>query len=329
MIQESNEEDVSKEEAQITNNVTSLNISAEKKLLIKEKIQHHSLYDTGYNLLSKRISFLFLRLYMLNEKLEKSMMPIPYEVYVSGMVLFSMIASVVGLGAGIGIAFLFGVQPEFYLILPIVMALFFAELTFMFMYIYPGMNMATRRSKIDVELPYFTSYMSSLASSNLTIEEIFKAVAKDNQKFELVKDANVLLRNVEVLGMDILSAISELGRRSPSGSYSEFLEGLVTSLRTGGSVKELFLATAEVQMEEKKMQLSQKVATLAIITELYTILLIVAPLMGIIVLSIMAIMSTDLGGVSLNGLISLLTYVMVPMFGIMLLLMMDQMVPKR
>ena len=329
MIQKSSKEDVSKEEAQIRNNVVSLNLSSEKKLRMKKKNQHQSLYVIGYNLLSKRISFLFSRLYMLNEKLTKAAMPIPYEVYVSGMVFFSMIASVVGLGTGIGISLLFGVQPEFYLILPIAMAFFFAELTFLFMYIYPSMNIATRKGKIDVELPYFTSYMSSLASSNLTIEEIFKAVAKDDQKFELVKDANHLLRNVEILGMDIVTAILELGKRSPSGSYSEFLEGLVTSLRTGGSMKELFLATAEVQMEEKKMQLSQKVATLAIITELYTILLIVAPLMGIIVLSIMAIMSTELGGVSLDGLIALLTYVMVPMFGIMLLLMMDQMVPKR
>ncbi|MEK0327834.1 MAG: pilus assembly protein TadC, partial [Nitrosopumilus sp.] len=59
------------------------------------------------------------------------------------------------------------------------------------------------------------------------------------------------------------------------------------------------------------------------------ILLIVFPLMSIIMLSVMAIMSPDLGGFDLMTLMNLLTYVMVPFFGFLLLFMMDSMVPKR
>jgi flagellar protein FlaJ len=63
--------------------------------------------------------------------------------------------------------------------------------------------------------------------------------------------------------------------------------------------------------------------------ELYTILLIVFPLLAIIMLSIMAIMSPSLAGFDLMTLMNLMTYVMVPFFGFILLFMMDSMVPKR
>jgi len=46
-------------------------------------------------------------------------------------------------------------------------------------------------------------------------------------------------------------------------------------------------------------------------------------------LSIMAIMSPDLAGFDLITLMNLLTYVLVPFFGVLILFMMDTMVPKR
>jgi len=66
-----------------------------------------------------------------------------------------------------------------------------------------------------------------------------------------------------------------------------------------------------------------------VIAEMYTILLIVFPLMSIIMLSIMAIMSADLAGFDLITLMNLLAYVLVPFFGVLILFMMDTMVPKR
>jgi len=129
--------------------------------------------------------------------------------------------------------------------------------------------------------------------------------------------------------VDILSALGDLRNRSTCDAYSELLDGLVSTIHSGGSMKSFFISAATVQMEEKKIKLRKKIASLGVITELYTILLIVAPLMGIIMLSIMAIMSTNFAGMDITMLVALLTYLMVPMFGFMLLLMIDGMVPKR
>jgi len=295
----------------------------------KEKDQFSHLYVVGYNLFHKRASFLFPRLEKINESLEQAMMPIPYEVFVCGMVLFSLIAGAVGLVAGIGISLVSGMQLEFNILLPIVLALSFAQMTFLVMIKYPHFNAGIRSGKIESELPFFTSYMSSLATSNLTLEEIFKRLAADDIKYEIVKDAHHLLRNIDLLGVDILSALADLRNRTTCDAYSELLDGLVSTIHSGGSMKSFFISAATVQMDEKKIKLRKKIASLGTITELYTILLIVAPLMGIIMLSIMAIMSTSFAGMDITSLVALLTYLLVPMFGLMLLLMMDSMVPKR
>ncbi len=312
------------------NTVSHANSSKKiKQEKIKEKNQFSHLYVVGYNLFSKRASFLFTRLEKLNETLEQAMMPIPYEVYVSGMVLFSLIAGSVGLVTGIGISLVFGMQLEFNILLSIALALSFAQITFLVMLKYPSFNAEMRKEKIESELPYFTSYMSSLAASNLTLEEIFKHLARDDIKFEVVKDANFLLRNIDLLGIDILSALTDLRNRSTSDAYSELLDGLLSTIHSGGSMTDFFVSAAKTQMAEKKIILRKKISSLGVITELYTILLIVAPLMGIIILSIMAIMSKNFAGIDINSLVALLTYLLVPIFGIMLLLMIDSMVPKR
>jgi flagellar protein FlaJ len=94
-------------------------------------------------------------------------------------------------------------------------------------------------------------------------------------------------------------------------------------------LKDYFTATAKVQMEEKKQLMRKMASSLGIIAEMYTILLIVFPLMAIIMLAIMAIMSGDMMGMDLLTIMRLVTYLLVPMFGIMIMVMMDGMVPKR
>jgi flagellar protein FlaJ len=171
--------------------------------------------------------------------------------------------------------------------------------------------------------------MATLATSGLSLEGIFKAIANEETEEEIVRDAKFITRNIDVMGMDLVTAINDLVKRTPSGPYSELLEGAIITVQSGGNLKEYFIATGKVQLEEKKMALRKSTESLGIMAELYTILLIVFPLLAIIMLSIMAIMSPSLAGFDLMTLMNLMTYVMVPFFGFILLFMMDSMVPKR
>jgi len=289
-----------------------------------------SIHTLSYRLLNNHVGFLYPRLQSLEKVLKQSRLPIPYEVYVCSMVFFSAIAGIIGLIAGVVISLVVNIQPAaFAFLLPIIAGAGMAQVTFFILQMMPNIQIKNRASKLTDELPHFLGYMATLATSGLTLEGIFKTIAAEDTEEEIVKDSKFITRNIEVLGMDLVTAITDLIKRTPPGPYAGLLEGAIITVQSGGDLKEYFIATGRVQLEEKKMNMRKSTDSLGVMAEMYTILLIVFPLMAVIMLSIMAIMSPDLAGFDLITLMNLMTYVMVPFFGFLMLFMMDSMVPKR
>lgn len=283
----------------------------------------------SYRLLGRHVSFLYPRLPKLRENIKQAMMPVPYEVYVASMVFSSMIAVVVGLIAGFATLTFFKVDISIAVLLSISGSLALSALTFFGMQAVPILNAKNRATKLSEEIPHYIGYMATLCASGLSLEGVFKSISKENSTEEIVKDSKFVTRNIEILGMDVVTAVNDLIKRAPRGPYSEMLEGAIITFKSGGNLREYFLATAKVHLEEKKLNVKRTTESLGILAEIYTILLIVFPLMAVIMLSIMAIMSPNLGGFDLVTLMNMLTYIMVPLFGIVLLIMMNSMVPKR
>ncbi len=256
-------------------------------------------------------------------------MPVPFEVFVASMVMTGFIATVVGLITATTISLIFNFEPMIASLLTGAGSIGLGFITFMGMHALPMLNAKSRSDKLREEIPHYIGYMATLCASGLSLEGVFKSIAQEKSNEEVVKDAKFVTRNIEILGMDVITAINDLIRRTPKGPYSELLEGSIITFKSGGNLREYFLATAKVHLEEKKINVKRSTESLGIMAEMYTILLIVFPLMAVIMLSIMAIMSPDLGGFDLITLMNMLTYVMVPLFGIVLLLMMHSMVPKR
>ena len=305
----------------------SINTSKKKKATDNSS---GSIHVFSYRLLNKHIKFLYPKLSNLEKTLKHAMIPIPFEVYVCSIVFLSIIAGVIGLVAGIIIALVINIEPvAFAFILPIIASAGMAQGVFFILQMIPQVNVKNRAAKLMDELPHFIGYMATLATSGLSLEGIFKSIASEDSQEEIVKDSKFITRNIDIMGMDLVTAINDLIKRTPPGPYADLLEGAIITVQSGGKLKEYFIATGKVQLEEKKMALKKSTDSLGVMAEMYTILLIVFPLMSIIMLSVMAIMSPDLGGFDLMTLMNLLTYVMVPFFGFLLLFMMDSMVPKR
>jgi flagellar protein FlaJ len=245
------------------------------------------------------------------------------------MVSSSFIAAMIGGILAIVVSVILNIEPLLIGLLAIVGSLGLGIATFAVLQIMPLLNAKTRLTKLREETPHYIGYMATLCASGLSLEGVFKAIAQEQSNEEIVKDARFVTRNIEILGMDVITAVNDLIKRTPRGSYSELLEGAIITFKAGGNLREYFLATAKVHLEEKKINVKRSTESLGIMAEMYTILLIVFPLMAVIMLSIMAIMSPDLGGFDLITLMNMLTYVMVPLFGIVMLLLMDSMVPKR
>lgn len=302
----------------------------ESKKKIKDRERVGPIHIYSYKLLNERLKFLYPKFRPLEKALKESMMPIPFEVYICSMVFFSFLTAIGGAIVGIGVTLFVNVQPvilEF--LIPVGAAVGFAAMTFVMLQMIPGFRVKTRSSKLMEEIPHFIGYMSTLATSGLSLEGIFKAIAREESDEEMVKDARLIVRNLDIMGMDLITAVTDLIHRTPTGPYSELLEGAIITAQSGGDLKEYFTATAKVQLEEKKMLMAKTTESLGAVAEIYTILLIVFPLLAVIMLSIMGIMAPSLGGFDLVTLINILTFAVIPLCGVLMLVMMDTMVPKR
>ena len=284
----------------------------------------------SYKLLNEHVKFLHPKLKSLDKSIKQAMMPIPFEVYVSSMVFFSLIAGICGAVFALIVTQFINIQPaSLSILLPVLAGFMLFGITFGILQVIPKVRVTNRSSKLVEEIPHFIGYMSTLATSGLTLEGIFKAIAKEETEEDIVKDARFIVRNIDILGMDLISAIKDLIHRTPTGPYSELLEGAVVTVQSGGDLKEYFNATAKVQLEEKKMLMQKTTESLGSVAEIYTILLIVFPLLAVIMLSIMGIMSPSLAGFDLITLMNILTFAVIPLSGVLMLVMMDTMVPKR
>ena len=302
--------------------------SKQKKKIREESVGQVHVFS--YKLLNEHVKFMHPKLSSLEKSIKQAMMPIPFEVYVSSMVFFSMIAGVCGIIMGVVALQFINIQPASVgFLLPLITGLMLFGMTFGVLQIIPIFRVKNRAAKLSEEIPHFIGYMSTLATCGLSLEGIFKAIAREETDEDIVKDARFIVRNIDILGMDLITAIMDLINRTPVGPYSELLDGAIVTVSTGGDLKEYFNATAKVQLAEKKMLLQKTTESLGSVAEIYTILLIVFPLLAVIMLSIMGIMSPSLGGFDLLTLMNILTFGVIPLCGILMLIMMDTMVPKR
>jgi len=303
---------------------------AEKKRKARKAEKVGIIHIYAYKLLNKRCKSLSPKFKPLEKAIKESMMVIPYEVYLASMVFSSIIAAVAGFIVGVIATFFISIQPvALEYVIPIGVAVGCGAMVFGFFQLMPSLRVKTRSSKLMEEIPHFIGYMSTLATSGLSLEGIFKAIAREESDEEIVKDSRLIVRNLDIIGMDLITAVTDIIHRTPTGPYSELLEGAIITAQSGGDLKEYFNATAKVQLEEKKQLMARTTESLGAVAEIYTILLIVFPLLAVIMLSIMGIMSPSLGGFDLVTLINILTFAIIPLCGVMMLVMMDGMVPKR
>ncbi len=303
--------------------------SLRKQKQVQQEKKESDIYHKAYNLLGKKIAPRVPKIEKLEKNLLLSMLPVSYHAYVSAMVLFGLIGLVTGLAMGVALALVLNVTLALKIALPIIGALLGGQLGFAAMFVYPSLLVNTRRRMIAEELPYFISYMSMLSASGMTPEAMFRTIASEDSKESIVQDARMLVRNIDLLGMDFVTALRDVTKRSPLTTYTEMLEGMISTVRAGGDLNEFFGSSSRVMMEEKKLSVKKFGDTLGMIAEIYTIMLVVFPLMAMIMLAIMAIMSKDIGGIDIMLAMNLVTYIFVPIVGIMVLLIIESMMPKR
>jgi archaeal flagellar protein FlaJ len=260
--------------------------------------------------------------YLTND-LVKARMYITIEKFLSTSTLYALIFASVCVILGVAACALLGIKPLAFILIIFVGIICYLSL-FLLLTLYPRVKSWERKGKIDGHLPYAISWMSFMATTGVIPYLIFRKLAEREEYFgEVSREANLVVKDVELLGFDFISALRDLASVTPSTPLRVFLQGAVTNALSGGEMGTYFVSKAREGMEDNRKKFTEFIATLGLISEVYIIALVAAPLLIVVMFAAMMM----LGGASPMILMAII-YGYIPVGSLMFLLLTDMLTPE-
>jgi len=185
-------------------------------------------------------------------------------------------------------------------------------LTFASFLLYPYQKMVSRTKDIETNLPFVLTHMGAIAESGVPPYLIFKLISKFKEYGEISKEMEKITRNIEVLGMDTLSAIKRVARRTPSDKFRQILEGIVTTTESGGNITYFLKSAGHQALFEWRIRRQRFIQQLSTYAEIYTGILVAAPLFMVSLLSVLSIIQPTIGKYSILDLAKIAIYGLIP-----------------
>jgi len=194
---------------------------------------------------------------------------------------------------------------------------------------YPLVRSIQRGREVDANLVYTTGYMAILAAGDLTIERIFERVAEVEPHDAVRELAGRLLTDVRMFGSDVASSLNNIALRSPSQYFSKLLAAIINTARTSGDLKSLLKFETERLLHAKREQLKKTLNNLAVLGEIYITSLVMAPILFIVMLTILSVMGNVAFGLSPALQLNLLIFFGLPVMGTVFLLILNSVLPEE
>lgn len=284
----------------------------------------------AFELIGEKIKRLFPIFEDLDVHLQRSGMKVNFKAYVSLAVFCSILVSLAilvivpcfaffALSVPLLPAFLFGLGGS----------LFAGAITTIAFYGYPIYLADAVKRQLEDEMPFTTGYMAILTNAGVSPERIFSSMSNLSVPLVTSAQAKDIVRDVNLFGSDIISALEEASKRTPSERYREMLEGFISTIHSGGNLSVYLREKSTQYMKLKRISLKKFSDTLSMLSEFYVAVLLTGPLMLVIMLTIMAMLGGGgLGIFSPDLLLSLLTYVGIPLGATVFLIILDASSPK-
>lgn len=183
---------------------------------------------------------------------------------------------------------------------------------FLFMCWYPSSEKDSLESKIDQELPFAVVNMSAISGSGVEPSIIFKIVATGTEYPYLKKEFIKLMNQINLQGYDLITALNNSSRNSPSKRLGELFSGIAVTISTGGELSDFFEKRAQSLVTEYRLTREKFTKLAETSMDLYITLVIAAPMILLLIFVLLGI--TDFGP-SLSP--QLMTFILIMIIGIM------------
>ena len=186
-------------------------------------------------------------------------------------------------------------------LVPIAIGLYYISL--------PSSKAKTRGKNIDRFLPYATNFINTMSVAGISPAEIFETLSTVKLYGEIQKEAKKISMEIDMMGVDTITALQHAIKISPSDKFKEFLQGILGVIQSGSELGPYFNRCVEKYMEADLVERKRDLESLAVMAEAFVVTVIAFPLFLVIIISIMGMTS---GGISFDFLF-ILAFMILPL----------------
>ena len=197
-------------------------------------------------------------------------------------------------------------------------------------YFYPTYRADSLKRDLEDELPFTTGYMSILAGAGVPPDFIWRSLAQIDSSLSISNVARTVVRDVELFGFDVISALETTSKRTPSERFKEMLEGFISVVYSGGNLVKYLRDRSQQYMKLKQIALKRFSDTLGVLAEFYVTLMVAGSLIFVVMLAVMSMLGGGgFGPLDSRLMLQLLTYIGLPIGSVVFLVILDMVSPKR
>jgi len=249
--------------------------------------------------------------------LERAKIKMYPQTYVSLMFFIALLTLPISL-ISIVILYLYGFIPIIFLV-PVP---FYVMIGFLLI---PISRAGERASNLEREMPFAAAYISVMASGGIAPYTSFKRLAEVELMPSMRSEAREIIKDVEIFGIDPLTAIENAAKKNPLDVYKDFLSGYASTVIIGGDIGHFLERKAEDIFKTRALRVKAAAERLGMLLETFIIVMVLMSLCFYILFSVESIYSV---GMSIGSGIILYTYLFTPVLSLMFIYLAHSMQPK-
>ena len=128
---------------------------------------------------------------------------------------------------------------------------------------------------------------------------------------------------IDLFGYDLITSIRSVSSSTPSPRFKDFLEGIISTIETGGDLKAYLAQKSSEAMLSYKLERKKYTEAISMYSDIYTGILVAAPLFFVAALSMVSILGGTIGGVDIDILVALGTYAVIPILNLFFIIFLE------
>ena len=189
----------------------------------------------------------------------------------------------------------------------------------------PMSRASDRSTSLEREMPFAATYVTVMASGGIPPYMSFKRLTKVKLLPAMANEARALMRDVEIFGVDPLSALKHAAKNNPLDIFRDFISGYASTVIIGGDVIHFLETKAQDIFKTRSLRVKAAAERLGMLLESFIIIMVLMSLCFYILFSVESIYST---GMDMGSGIIMYTYVFTPLLSIVFLYLAHGMQPK-